>query len=172
MSAEPYVPEKWVWTEADFEQMVWWKTHLHAMAYIPATLPRANQNMNLAFDIDYHFIWLSNGPGQPYSIWTSPATLVFEQVESVELHIIRPGQEITIETIERYAEQTKLGGKAWLWIIELGYGHHNSSISFHTDSFKMYVRKHPVLAHPITAPYEHGDISFSCEVPQQKEELQ
>jgi hypothetical protein len=33
-----YTPEKWIWTEADFETMGWHDVHVHALAFQTDTL--------------------------------------------------------------------------------------------------------------------------------------
>lgn len=67
-----YEPEKYLWTDADFEQMGW---HDNTIYQINLTKD------DLELDIDYIFQW--NEPdveGLPFTFWISPSTLIFTDV--------------------------------------------------------------------------------------------
>ena len=81
-----YTPEKWLWTDADFEQMGWHDVHIHGFAFGAYTL---------TFDIDYTFRWVDPAPGETYyRFWLSPATLVFDDVSDVQLDLEPHGKPI------------------------------------------------------------------------------
>jgi hypothetical protein len=63
---------KWMWTEADFEQLNWHDCKIHAMAFV------AEENFQHEFvlDVDYIFEWVCETA--LIHFWMSPATLVFE----------------------------------------------------------------------------------------------
>jgi hypothetical protein len=55
--AEKYELEKWVWSEADFEEMVWHDARIHAIAFLP-------DSFEFVLDIDYILRWVQPAEGQ------------------------------------------------------------------------------------------------------------
>src|SRR3712207_2867226 len=79
MGHVPFTLDKWIWSDADFDQMGWHATWVHAFAAIPETY-------EVIFDIDYILRWMPPVPPKDnYAFWVAPATLVFENVWNVEV---------------------------------------------------------------------------------------
>lgn len=137
MEATRYTLEKLVWSDADFEQMGWSETSVHAIAAIP-------ENFELLFDIDYIIQWVYPVPPDKYfTFWVAPATLVFSNVWNVKSHLESESGEFSLQNLDRLDEQTTPNGKMtdWLWKLSGDGG----SMSFRATSYKQYFRKQPVL---------------------------
>jgi hypothetical protein len=77
MAVEEYTLDKPIWTNADFEIMGWHDATVWAMAVV-------SDDFELIFDIDYILRWIDPVPPDPsFSFWVSPATLVFEGVQTL-----------------------------------------------------------------------------------------
>ena len=64
--AEEYELDKWIWTEADFEQMGWHDARIHAIAFLTETF-------EFALDIDYILQWVEPAEGETYyKFWVAP----------------------------------------------------------------------------------------------------
>jgi hypothetical protein len=137
---EPYELEKWIWTDADYEQMGWHDCQVHAISFIP-------KNFEIAFDIDYIFKWVNPLPGETYfKFWITPATLVFENVYELKMELDEPDFELDI--VERNEPRKPRNSdyikkdKEWLWTLEA----HRGSLSFRSIGYKQYIRKQPILS--------------------------
>ena len=125
---ENYELEKWIWTEADFDEMGWHDCPIYAMKF----------DDNISFDLDYFFKW--NQPeieGMPFTFWISPVTLIFEDITLFKVNCITDfvnGLEINViskSTLKNTIE----------WIIETQEG----TITIHSKGFKQIVRRKPTL---------------------------
>ncbi len=143
---EPYVPEKWIWTEADFEQMGWHDSHVYGFA-------AAFEEKEIIFDIDYIFQWIHPvPPNRFFSFWVAPCTLVFENVSDVHFnvnysyqeerdgHLFGWGTPQELQDIVRTKEQVDAeGAKSGLYEVQyLG-------VKFRATGYKQYVRSQPNL---------------------------
>ncbi|MGJ7030572.1 hypothetical protein [Niabella hirudinis] len=120
-----YEPEKYLWTDADFEQMGWHDNTIHQI----------NLANDLELDIDYIFKW--NEPdvkGLPFTFWISPATLVFNDVKNLGFNFSFGFEDIEIEDIER--EQ---GDRTYHWTIITRQG----SIEFNADGYQQFICQPP-----------------------------
>ncbi|MDU0369667.1 hypothetical protein ACFPAF_04615 [Hymenobacter endophyticus] len=143
MSAS-YQLEKWVWTEADFEQMGWHDARIYAVQF----------GQEISFDIDYIFQWVQSDEDDYFSFWVAPATLIFPEAVHVAWAIdFRPNQELEIEHISR---QTSAIG-ATVWCIET----HQGDIRITAEGFRQIIRRPPTLqvGQQIT-PEERGASNF------------
>ena len=152
---DDYELEKWIWTDADFEQMGWHDSKVYAISFLPDTF-------ELAFDIDYIFEWVNPAQNETYfKFWVAPATLVFENVYDVEMEFDVPDFELNMivrkepqrsknaEYIERDTE--------WLWSLEA----HRGGIDFRSVGYKQFVRKKPVFSQAQILEMDvRGGISF------------
>ena len=138
---EEYKIKKWVWSEADFECMGWHDCLIRAVAF-------SRETFELLFDIDYIFTWsLAKSNGDQSSVWISPATLVFENVNeakfdveswgSLEISDIRRGDGRKPRNAEHINRETE-----WLWEIECQEG----SIQLRSVGYKQYIRSKPQLS--------------------------
>ena len=158
---DDYVPDKWIWSEADFEQMSWHDVGIHALAFRPSSY-------ELLFDIDYLYRWVAPLAGETYyKFWVSPATLLFHNVYDIRFDL-EPLDSICISGITR-SEMDKprnadsIGRDVdWLWTIECLDG----EISFRATSFEQFTRGRPILqSQQRLSEQARGGFSFSCDTP-------
>lgn len=145
-----YTPEKWIWTEADFDRMGWHDVNVHAFAFRACTL---------SFDLDYMFRWVDPAPGETYyKFWMSPSTLVFAHVSDVRLDLTPHGAPIIMGLTR--SEPAAVPGYAttWQWSIDCLDG----EVAFRATGYRQFTRRAPVL---VSAQYfsgaERGGISFA-----------
>ncbi|HEX8453997.1 MAG TPA: hypothetical protein VF647_18065 [Longimicrobium sp.] len=155
MSKE-YTLEKWVWTDADFEQMGWHDAPIHAMAYLSETF-------EIAFDIDYILKWVHPGPDEThFSFWIAPATIIFQNVTDLQLDLESFGG-ITVQDLDRTDPQPSRPGfegpeASWLWTFNCLEG----AIQFRATGFRQTIRRAPTHQAEQTIPLRaRGGISFS-----------
>ncbi|RSK46270.1 hypothetical protein [Hymenobacter perfusus] len=139
-----YQLEKWIWTEADFEQMSWHDARIYAMQF----------GGNISLDIDYIFQWVQADKDDFFSFWVAPATLVFPEAAHVALTVdFRPNQELEIEDIRR--ESSAAGVTEWH--LET----HQGDIIITTESFRQVIRRPPTLqVGQQIPPEQRGACSF------------
>jgi len=119
--------------------MGWHDNRIYSFAFI-------QEEDEFRLDIDYIFKWVEPPRGEDYfSLWVSPATLCFENVSEVNLHIDIGGgawYELQIYEIRRtlLEKSSASDTDSWLYEIELT----NGSIKVKATGYKMYVRKQPV----------------------------
>ena len=162
----PQPPElgKVTWTEADFEQMGWHDARVVAFAVRPETY-------EVEFDLDYIVEWVDPSErGGNYSFWSAPATLVFENVRKLVLHMEPDPPEFEIIGIERDepSHELPLGttpwgstirGPEWRWQFDLGRG----TLSFRSTGYQQYFRRPPLFVGQQQQPTlaQRGGISFA-----------
>ena len=151
---EPYLPEKEIWTDSDFERMSWHDNHIHGFSF--------NSDFKLCLDIDYIFKWVLKG--KYYNFWMSPCTLVFDNILDFSMDELDPSDltilEITREAIvppqNEYYIQNNI--TEYEWFIEILQG----EISFRSTGYRQYVRSKPKLnQHGKLNLEERGGISFT-----------
>ena len=156
-----YVPDKWIWTEADFEQMGWHDIQIRAIAFRPA-------NFEFVLDIDYIFQWVQPQEDSFYRFWVSPATLVFKNVYDLRIDL-EPYTEVCILEVNRTEPSVPRNAKAigaendWHWLLGCTAG----EIGFRSIGFDQYTRRFPKLskAQSLTEE-ERGGFSFARTVPE------
>jgi hypothetical protein len=154
---QKYDLEKWIWTDADFEQMGWHDCPIYALAF-----PR--ETYDLALDIDYIFKWVHPVPPERnFSFWMAPATLVFENANEV-IFKFDEYNGMEIDSIEREKaiankETTYIHrDEEWLWTVSC----HRGDIEFRATGFKQYIRSEPKLVNGFgLEPQERGGYSFT-----------
>lgn len=152
---EPIALDRWIWMEADFEDMGWHDCRIHAITASPDTF-------ELLLDLDYILAWVEPSQGQQnYQFWVSPATLVFENV--YDLEIFSDGLAFEIDLIARgQARRPKNGdhirrAEEWRWEI----GCHDGEINFWSVGFQQYIRSAPVLSDKQALDLDtRGGVSF------------
>lgn len=140
-----YQLEKWVWSEADFDQMGWHDARIYAVQF----------GKDISFDIDYIFEWVKSDADDFFSFIVAPVTLTLSEPTSILINVdFRFGQQIEIEEIHRRIANSG----ATQWYIET----HQGDIIITADSFKQVVRRHPTLqTGQQVLPEERGDSNFS-----------
>ena len=152
-----YTPEKWIWTEADFDLMGWHDSQIHAIAFSP-------DDFELSFDIDYIFEWIDPQPNETYfKFWITAATLVFKNVHDVEFEIESYNGNLEIDNIKREDKSPPVNAEfignanEWLWTIECQEG----EIKFRSVGFEQFIRTAPVLTHSQTIDRKAKGVSFA-----------
>ena len=136
---EEHTLDKWLWTEADFEQMGWHDARVHAVAFV-------SEAFELAFDIDYVLQWVQPSEDESYRFWVAPATLVFENVYDVKFDL-EPFEAVEIAELRREDPQRPKNAEfigrdtEWRWVVET----HQGKISLRAIGYKQHFRRAPVL---------------------------
>ena len=160
MKIEPYILEKWVWSDEDFDLMGWHDVTIHAVGV-------ALEQWELFLDIDYILQWIDPIPPEEYfKFWVAPASLVYENVSDLKIDIdVGSYQEITLQGIERSNPRVSNGViTVWDWLLES----HQGSVSFIATGFKQYIRSAPMLGKMQSLEInQRGGFSFSRDVPTQ-----
>lgn len=145
-----YDPEKWIWTDADFEQMNWHDHDIYAIEFWPL-------QYDISFDIDYIFHWFyPEDKPDNFNYWISPATLVFENIRGLTVDIESEFGKLEINKIlrgdERIRKESQLGGgplvRDWTILCQ------EAEIKFSATGYKQYIRSAPVLTEGQGIPHE------------------
>lgn len=136
-----YSPEKWIWSEEDFDEMGWHDCKIFGISPGPG-------EDQLSLDVDYIWKWVHPSEGENFfKFWISPVTLVFENVHQLECEF----REISVIRIDevgrvdpRRPRNAQFIGKEteWRWTIDC----HDGSINFWAVGYRQYTRKLPVLS--------------------------
>lgn len=150
-----YTPEKWTWTDADFERMGWHDVLLHAFAFDAYTL---------SLDIDYLFHWVRPAPAETYyKFWLSPSTLVFDDVSELRIDLAPQGAPVVMEVTRSEPAPLPKGVIAWRWLLECNEG----EISFRSTGYRQFTRRQPELSSAQWLPLgTRGGISFAQVTPE------
>ena len=159
---DAYKPEKYIWSEKDFESMCWHDCYILALGL---------EKHNLLLDIDYILKWVHpEGKGGPFRFWISPATLIFRDVRNFSIDIsidswCFDGHEIEIDEVVRDDPQEfSISASAkktdWKWTIYTNQG----GIVFRSVSYRQYLRREPILSKRQRLGLEaRGGISLSTD---------
>jgi hypothetical protein len=157
---QSYVLERYRWTHADFDVMGWHDVVIHGIAFRP-------DEWAIAFDIDYILQWVDPAAGEAtYRFWIAPATLVFESVAELQVHLDSSG-ELSLECIERGAPLPTREGfeglaQEWPWVLDCNEG----EITFTATGYHQVIRQAPRLQGRQSLTWaERGGVSFSEEPP-------
>lgn len=152
---EEYELEKWLWSEADFENMGWHDSRIYALAFSPDTY-------ELLLDIDYIFKWVSPEPGETYfQFWVAPATLVFQNVHEVKFDISTT-TGLEIDGITRQEPRAPHNAAyiehdvEWAWTIDCQQG----DIRLWSVGYKQYIRSSPQFGKQQLGLTARGGYSF------------
>lgn len=134
-----YEMEKWVWTDADFQQISWHDSPIYAFAFL------AGSN-EFVLDIDYILRWVQPTQDEAhFNFGVFPATLVFENACDIKFDLkTRYGIRIDIQKIDRrnpkvFEAGFLAGTNEWHWVIEAQEG----EISLDATGYKQFFRKKP-----------------------------
>ena len=154
---DEYKMEKWIWTDADFEQMGWHDAQIYAFAFL-------SENFEFVLDIDYILRWVHPAPDEEcFKFWVAPATLVFENAYNIKF-ALETENGIGIETQDIHRQNPKIleagelaGTSEWHWVIEAQKG----EISLDATGYKQYFRKNPIFGQSqVIETGVRGGISF------------
>lgn len=152
--------DKNIWTQDDYEQMGWHDCSIYGLTFLPVD---EIGTTNLVFDIDYIFKWVNPiKPGQTFSFWVSPCTLVFKDAFALTMNVDRRGGTTDmLEIADLYLVGKVEQGtnqRIYEWSIDLQEG----NISFKSSGFEQIVRQKPLFTDGqfLTLDKRNG-ISFS-----------
>lgn len=98
--------DKALWTDADFALMGWHDATVHAIAF-----NADDDHAELVLDVDYIVRWIDPQPPSKYfSFLVAPATLVFENVWSLEGNV--RAHHTTLETADLHRLEPEMIGSA------------------------------------------------------------
>ena len=148
---------KFVWTEADFEQMNWRDASVYAFAFLP-------ERTEFVLDIDYVLGQMNQSENKDSGkFMVAPATLVFENVRETRIEL-EPNQKIEITNIERAEprnpKNTELLNRAleWKWVIKTNQG----EINLRSTGFKQHFKGMPIFGSERSLDLDlRGGFSFS-----------
>jgi hypothetical protein len=148
--------EKAVWTHADFETMGWHDATVHAIAF-----EEDNDQAELLVDLDYIVRWIDPQPPSKYfTFLVAPATLVFENVWSLEGELGAQRTLLEIDGIHRRDVENERQFNAGVrpWTIE----GHDFELSFLASGFRQHFRARPFKTSSQRLDLgERGGISFA-----------
>jgi hypothetical protein len=149
-----FIPEKWIWSDADFSQMGWHDVIIHSILI---------KGGSIAFDIDYMFKWAHPAPGETYyKFWMSPASLIFDNVEDLKLAMNSQSSAIIMGVVRSEAPSTAGGSTTSIWRFECEDG----EIAFRGSGYRQFIRRRPVLSSKqYFTEGERGESSFSSVTP-------
>ena len=151
---------KYIWTQEDFEEMGWHDCSIYGLTFLPEN---EIGTAHLVFDIDYIFKWVDPlKPGQPFSFWVAPCTLIFKDTFALTMNIDRRGGTTDmLEVADLYlVDKVEQESNQWIyeWNIDLQEGH----INFKSSGFEQIVRQKPVFTDgQFLTLIERNGISFS-----------
>jgi hypothetical protein len=131
---------KSVWSDADFDQMLWHDVTIHAVATHTEGLAE-NFQSRLLIDLDYIAAWVRpTSPDDGFSFWVSPATLVFDDVWDLAGNVDCQSCELTMNGLRRLPLNDRRPDLP-RWHIE----GHEFDLKFHASGYRLYIRRAPVL---------------------------
>jgi hypothetical protein len=132
------MPDKTVWTDADFQHMGWHDNAVHAIAVEPSpTHPGA-----LLVDLDYIIEWVQpTPPATAFTFWVCPATLIFDPAWDLtaDINLRSFGFDLSLNAIERSDPDER---NNFEWTLD----GHEFNIRLQAKGFTQYLRQPPVLA--------------------------
>ena len=156
MNEEAHSLEKAVWTDADFDVMGWHDATVHGIAF-----EESDDRSALLIDLDYVVRWIEPEPPSKYfSFLVAPATLVFENVWSLNGDVSAPRTLLEIADVHRLEAETDRQQNAGVrrWRIE-GQGF---ELRFLAAGFHQHFRALPRRSRSQRlSPDQRGGISFA-----------
>ena len=156
MDEEAHALGKALWTDADFELMGWHDATIHAIAF-----EWSDDQAALLIDLDYIVHWIKpQPPSQAFSFLVAPATLVFENVWSLDGDLSAQRTLLEIADLHRLEAETDRQRNAMVspWRIE----GQNFELRFFAAGFHQHFRTvpRPSASQRLSAD-ERGGISFA-----------
>ncbi len=152
-----YLPEKAIWTDADFPELGWHDATLWSMVADPDTF-------EFLLDLDYIFKWVEPEPGEKYfKFWVAPVTMVFENAHTIEIDVQSEQGQIEIEALYREEPTPTPNGShtQHTYRFECQEG----EIKVRATGFRMFVRRPPTLLGVQSfSLVERAGVSFSRNV--------
>ena len=155
---DKHLHTKRIYTEADFDSILWHDCSIHAIAFNP-------QAFEFMIDMDHIAEWIAPSPGEQYYNFTiAPATLVFSNAHSINIDINPQFLELQIDNVTR----EKLGPPRnaeyvqsdveWRWTIYCQEG----VIDLQAIGYQLILRSAPVnIGSEDFTLAERGGISFA-----------
>ncbi len=153
-------PEKWIWTDADFDRMGWHDCVIHAFAFQP-------ERYELLIDLDYIFEWIQPKPDEThYQFWIAPATLRFENAYDISFDLETCGG-LSLSSLKRDNPRRPRNAdyigheEEWEWTLDTNEG----QITLQSVGYKQFIRARPRLMPAQSLDLgERGGFSFAQEL--------
>ena len=152
MSGPPKI-EKAVWSQSDYEVMGWHDCVVHALAFEP----NPDGSGTFLVDLDYIVRWVqTTQPGQAFSFWIAPATLIFEDAWSFEAEVSEYSEiHLALDRIQR--SEPDQFGRRW-WTLD----GHQFTARLLAPGFTQVLRNEPIASHRQSLSIEErGGHNFS-----------
>ncbi|MEU0537576.1 hypothetical protein [Amycolatopsis tolypomycina] len=146
---------KAVWTDADFPQMGWHDSHIHAAALVETEddLPPDR----LVLDLDYIVRWVEPARREKhFTFWIAPATLVFDEAWDItgEIGPLHGGLELS--DLHRLDPPDDKPYPAW------HLEGHEFDLKFRARGFRQYFRRPPQhVGRQVLTMAQRGGLSFA-----------
>ncbi|MFB9689170.1 hypothetical protein [Amycolatopsis plumensis] len=145
---------KAVWTDADFPQMGWHDSHIHALSVLEDDDPLPGR---LVLDLDYIVRWVDPARGEKhFTFWIAPATLVFDEAWDItgELGPLHGGLELS--DLHRLAPPDDRPYPGW------HLEGHEFDLRFRARGFRQYLRTPPQhVDRQVLTMAQRGGLSFA-----------
>ncbi len=151
---DPSGLSKAVWTDADFPQLGWHDSRIHAIALTEdEDLPPGR----LLLDLDYIVRWVEPARRQQYfSFWIAPATLVFDQAWDITGDVGPLYGGLEIADLHRLDPPDDKPYPAW------HLEGHEFELKFRARGFRQYFRRPPQhVDRQVLTLAQRGGLSFA-----------
>ena len=148
-----YELDNFIWTDSDFDLMVWHDATIWSMASDP-------ENFEFMVDLDYIFRWVDPDEGETYyKFWVCPVTMVFQNASDIQINV--QSQQGTLEVDEVLREHLGPSPNGRFEQYSFRIRCQEGSISLEATGYAMYVRQAPSLLELQSFSYAaRGGISF------------
>ena len=156
---DKFILDKSVWTQDDYSEMGWHDSNIYGFIIEKS---EEDYSSDLLLDIDYIFKWVKPvPPGQTFTFWISPCTLVFKNCFDLQIDLDANGYSLdSLEIADLYLKtKTEQENNVFVyeWTIELQQG----KINLKSLGFDQIVRQNPLLVQgQVLSLLERGGINF------------
>ncbi|WP_410613506.1 hypothetical protein [Amycolatopsis sp. lyj-109] len=151
---DPCGLSKAVWTDADFPQMGWHDSYVHALGIVEDDDPPPGR---LLLDLDYIVRWVEPARREKhFTFWIAPATLVFDEAWDItgNLGPLHGGLEIA----DLHCLDAPDDKPYPLWHIE----GHEFDLKLRARGFRQYIRTPPRhVSRQVLTMAERGGLGFA-----------
>ncbi|WP_410645505.1 hypothetical protein [Amycolatopsis sp. lyj-346] len=151
---DPSGLSKAVWTDADFPQMGWHDSRIHALGFLEDDdLPPGR----LLLDLDYIVCWVEPARRQKhFTFWVAPATLVFDQAWDITGDLGPLHGSLEIADLHRLDPPDDHPDP--MWHIE----GHEFELKLRASGFRQYIRTPPQhVSRQVLTMTERGGLGFA-----------
>jgi hypothetical protein len=159
MTTVPHFPSglsKATWTDADFADMGWHDSRVHAVSITEAVHETLTQ-LRVVLDLDYIVRWVEPERRPRYfTFWVAPATLLFERAWGIDGNLGPLDDGLEVAEIHRLGPPDDEADP--LWHIE----GHNFELRLRAAGYTQYIRLPPQhVPRQVLSLAERGGVSFA-----------